>query len=98
MDGTLNGVYAERNALVAALSKIFPSSLERHVGEEWEDDWRWVVFVNLPTGQCTWHIHDTHLSMFHHLQRETGVVWDGHSTTEKYDRIYRLQQTQSQKP
>jgi len=38
--------------------------LGRHVGEEWEDDWRNIVFVRIPTGQLSWHIHDSELPMF----------------------------------
>lgn len=43
--------YWERNQLVAALSKIYPSWLERHPAsdKEWEDDWRWIVFIEIPS-------------------------------------------------
>lgn len=87
-----NDAYHERDKLVAALSKMFPASLERHPAEEeWEDDWRWIVFVELPTGQATWHIHDSELPMFKHLLRETGLRWDGHTTDEKYQRLAALE-------
>jgi len=83
-----NGAYTERNLLVAALAKLFPASLERHPAEdEWDDDWRWIVFISLDTGQVSWHIHDSELHLFDHLPRETGVVWDGHTTDEKYARL-----------
>lgn len=84
-----NGAYSERNKLVALLSKIFPASIETHDGEEWEDDWRHVVFINLPTGQASWHIHDSELPLFEHLE-SVGNKWDGHTTEEKYERIARL--------
>lgn len=77
--------YSERNKLVALLSKVFPSSIEKHEGEDWEDDWRNVVFIWLPTGQCSWHIHDSELPMFSHLTSD-GKKWDGHSNEEKYAR------------
>jgi hypothetical protein len=84
-----DGAYDERNRLVAALSRVFPSSLERHpeVDKTWEDDWRWIVFVDLPTGQASWHIHDSHLPLFSHLPRHQGREWDGHSTELKYQRL-----------
>ena len=86
-----DGAYRERDMLVAALSKIFPASLERHPdNEKWEDDWRWIVFIDLPTGQATWHIHDSELPMFDHLPRLQGRKWDGHSTDEKYIRLAAL--------
>lgn len=81
--------YAERDRLVAALSKVFPASLERHPEEDrtWDNDWRWIVFIELPTGQATWHIHDSELDWFAHLPRLTGEKWDGHSTEQKYVRL-----------
>lgn len=81
--------YAERDRLVAALSKQYPSHLAWHVEPEWEDDWRNIVCIHLPTGQATWHIHDAELPLFGHLTRENGH-WDGHSTEEKYERVGRL--------
>lgn len=89
--GEKDGAYSERDALVAALSKLFPASLERHPAEEeWDDDWRWIVFIELPTGQVTWHIHDSEIGWFWHLPRETGRKWDGHLTPEKYERLAAL--------
>lgn len=91
-----DGAYWERNQLVAALSKIFPSSLERHPDSDtsWEDDWRWIVFVDLPTGQASWHIHDSELDNFKHLLRNCGRTWDGHTTEEKYQRLCLLRWVQ----
>jgi hypothetical protein len=86
-----NNAYAERNQLVAALSKLFPASLERHPeNESYEDDWRWIVFIDLPTGQVCWHIHDSELPLFAHLPRNAGRQWDGHDHEEKYRRLAAL--------
>jgi len=89
--------YSERDMLVCLISKLFPSHLERHPSsdESWEDDWRWIVFVELPTGQATWHIHDSELSWFDHLQRTDGNTWDGHTTSEKYCRVERIERISS---
>lgn len=84
----LNSVYAERDKLVSALSKQFPSHLCTHEGE-WEDDWRNIVCVHLPTGQATWHIHDSELAWFTHLSKQDNH-WDGHTTDEKYERVLAL--------
>jgi len=83
--------YTERNRCVAMLAALFPSSLERHPedDQEWEDDWRWVVYIDLPTGQASWHIHDSHLRLFDHVARFQGRRWDGHTTEEKYARLLR---------
>lgn len=87
-----DAAYAERDQLVAALSKLFPSFLARHpeADAEWDDDWRWIVFVELPTGQASWHIHDSELDWFDHLDRRDGQWWDGHTTGEKYERLEAL--------
>lgn len=88
-----NTAYSERDRLVCAISKIFPSWLERHPLSDttWEDDWRWIVFVQFPTGQASWHIHDSEEIWFDHLERRDGNSWDGHSTAEKYARIERFE-------
>jgi len=92
LERTKNDAYAERNRLVAALSTVFPASLERHpeADTSWEDDWRWIVFIDLPTGQASWHLHNSHLPLFDHVPRLQGRTWDGHTTEEKYARLARL--------
>lgn len=80
-----DNAYSERDHLVAALSKCFPSWLGRHEGE-WEDDWRWIVYINISIGQVSWHIHDSELPLFSHLQIGPEK-WDGHTTEEKYQRM-----------
>lgn len=91
LEAEKNKAYAERNLLVVALSKLFPASLERHPETEaYEDDWRWIVFIDLPAGQVCWHIHDSELPHFDHLQRNTGRKWDGHDREEKYRRVGEL--------
>ncbi len=85
-----DGAYSERDKLIAFISKLFTASLERHQPEDdpdWDEDWKWIVIVDLPAGQTSWHINDSELPTFDHLQRRAGRVWDGHSTEEKYDRI-----------
>lgn len=86
-----DNAYDERNRCVAALSKCFPSYLTRHdeADTEWENDWRWIVCIDLPTGQATWHIHDSDLPYFAHLDKGVNK-WDGHSTAEKYNRLNNL--------
>lgn len=83
--------YSERNRLVAALSKCFPGRRMRHHDDDvdWEDDWRWVVCLDLPTGQVSWHIHDEELHWFDHLPIKPNN-WDCHSTAVKLDRLAEL--------
>jgi hypothetical protein len=86
-----DGAYSERDKLVAALSKLLPSHLARHPRSDttWEDDWRWIVVINVPAGQMTWHIHDSERENFNHLD-VADYVWDGHTTEEKYQRLAAL--------
>ena len=93
--GDCDQVYAERDRLVAALSKLLPSHLSRHEGDDWEDDWRNIVCIHLPAGQATWHIHDSELPWFSHLLERDGH-WDGHSTAEKYERLAKLSPSNSE--
>lgn len=68
-------------------------------GEEWDEDWKNIVFIRIPQGQLSWHIHDSEVSLFNRLfvasGSETGTPdhvepWDGHTTEEKYERIRRF--------
>lgn len=40
--------YFKRNMLVSLVSKVFPSSIGIHEGDDWERDWRHIIYVNLP--------------------------------------------------
>jgi hypothetical protein len=84
-------VYFERAMLLSALSKVFSSHLDHHKGKGWEDDYRTIVCIHFPTGQGTWHIHDTQVPFFNHLKYQVGEThWDGHTTQEKYERLNRM--------
>ncbi len=84
-----DSAYSERNKLVALISKIFPSYLGLHEVSDssWDSEWKNIVYVELPTGQCSWHIHDSEMGMFSHLKFNNNIKWDGHSTELKYSRI-----------
>jgi hypothetical protein len=84
--------YAERNRCVAALARVavvmgLAAWRARHVGDLWEDDWRNIVFIRLPEGQVSWHIHDSELPLFDWLPLRDDRPWDGHDTPEKYRRL-----------
>jgi hypothetical protein len=91
-----NAAFAERNMLVAALSKVFPAGLDRH-----EDDGRTVflrdvAYIDLPTGQVSWHLLPSQLPWFDHLSQYKGE-WDGHDGQEKYRRLSSLEPLQQLK-
>lgn len=97
LDAAKNGAYKERDMLLSLLTKALNCVcwLERHPDSDttWENDWRWIVFITLPTGQASWHIHDSELEWFNHLPRRVWQAggdkpsWDGHTTEEKYQRV-----------
>lgn len=89
-----DAAYHERDMLVAALSKVYPSHLARHPDSDvtWDPEYLTIVCVHLPTGQATWHVHDSEWHLFVHLTYDTPYCpgWDLHSTDEKYGRLNRL--------
>ena len=93
LEAVKDNAYSERNKLLALVCKMavamdYDVQLWRHSAEDktWENDWRNIVAIHLPTGQCTWHIHDSELHMFDWLPRGEEN-WDGHTTEEKYQRV-----------
>jgi hypothetical protein len=84
--------YAERDALVCVLSKLWPSHLMLHdiKDVDWDREWMTIVCINSPVGQLTWHIHVSEVPMFAHLKKRPND-WDGHTTEEKYARLARLE-------
>lgn len=86
-----NDLYHERAQLVAALSKLFPASIEDDPSDpEWP-----VAYIDLPTGQVSWHIAPDDMYLFSHLPQSQGLrVWDEHDTPEKYRRLNALKPRQ----
>jgi hypothetical protein len=83
--------YGERDRVVAALAHLanrlgFVVGIGEHEGEDWEDDWRTVIYLDLPTGQVSWHVHESERAWFDGLP-PYDRPWDGHDTAEKYRRL-----------
>jgi hypothetical protein len=80
---TMDDVYSQRNRLAigfckAALAAGWKAGVrfdKDHV--EWEDDWRHVVIVKLPSGkQISWHMSPKELPLIKDLP-EFDEPWDG---------------------
>lgn len=92
-----DAAYRERNQVVAGLAAMILKSggrawLADHQnkpGEDWDPEWKTIVFIEGPTGQMSWHLHDSDVALFDGLPRSANA-WDGHSTAEKYSRVARL--------
>lgn len=86
--------YTERNRLVALLCRLVISSggvAGRHKHEPdpdptWDPEWLTLVAIDLPTGQVSWHFHDSDAHLVAELPTYPGS-WDGHDTPEKYRRV-----------
>lgn len=83
-----NEAYHERNQLVAALSKLFPAYITRTDIPGWDASWHGCVYINLPSGQISYHYHDSEHYLFADLPIFTGE-WDGHDK----DTVHRILQS-----
>ena len=83
------GLYEERNKCIA-LSARMALKLGLNTGlmeaDPQEDGWKYVVVIDLPSGQVSWHVPDADLGFFDFLEPYRGT-WDGHTTEEKYKRV-----------
>jgi hypothetical protein len=85
------GIYRERAHLVAHLAALYPSALV-HGSDPNAPDWP-VIYIDTPRGQLSWHLATEDLDLFAHVPVPTGdqaPKWDGHTTTEKYQRLASL--------
>lgn len=81
-----NEAYAERNKLVRLLASLYPSGIKQTAIEGWDEAWHWCVYIDLPSGQASWHFHVDELPLFQGLPPYAGE-WDGHTTEQKYEAI-----------
>ena len=83
--------YMERNRCVALVARMalalgLRAGVARTAIEGWSEDWHGCVYIDLPTGQASWHFHDSQAALFTGLPAYDGK-WDGHTTPEKYERV-----------
>ena len=87
----LNAAYRERSALVAGLIRVGGFRAEVVMAPDTEG-W-WIVYVETPAGQLSWHIAPDDMDLFSDWPVAFGSrpsPWDGHTTEEKYERLARL--------
>lgn len=86
--------YRERNTVVALLARImyhagWNAGVSKHEPDpdpSWDPEWLTLVAIDLPTGQVSWHFHDSDAHLVADLPQYRGS-WDGHDTPEKYRRV-----------
>ena len=76
-------LYRELGHLVALLVKDYRGSYQ----EDPEREGWLIAYADLPTGQVSWHIPPADRDLFENARFAPDVVWDGHSTAEKYARV-----------
>jgi hypothetical protein len=78
--------YRQRNVLVAALARLYPSGVRRTSIEGWSSDWHGCVYIDLPSGQISYHYHDSQSYLFLGLPAYTKP-WDGHDKAAVEQRL-----------
>ena len=81
-----DGAYDERIHLVAALARLFPSGIRDTLEGEWTPAWKGCVYIDLPTGQISYHYHTRHAALFEALP-PYAKPWDGHDKATVHARL-----------
>lgn len=86
-----DGAYLERNQCVALIGRMallmgYPVTVTKTTIEGWSEDWHGCIYIGLPTGQVSWHFHDSQAHLFDGLPIR-HESWDGHDTPLKYKRV-----------
>lgn len=86
-----DAAYFERNQCVALIARMaialgYTAGVAKTAIPGWSEDWHGCVYIDLPTGQVSWHFHDSQSHLYTDLPPYTRA-WDGHDTPEKYLRV-----------
>lgn len=81
-----DGAYDERMHLVAALARLFPSGIRDTNISGWTPAWKGCVYIDLPTGQISYHYHTRHADLFAGLPAYRQP-WDGHDKATVHARL-----------
>jgi hypothetical protein len=65
---------------------MFPSGYRETAIPGWDPEWRYCIYIDLPAGQCSWHIHESEKDLLAGLPLYKPD-WDGHTSDMKYARI-----------
>ena len=87
--GEAAAAYTERNHLASALAHLFPSGIARTAIPGWDEEWHGCVYIDLPTGQISYHYHDSEHYLFVDLPPYRGI-WDGHDKETVHQRLMDL--------
>jgi hypothetical protein len=82
----VNEVYRQRNYLVAALARLFPSGTRRTEIDGWDPEWQGCVCIDLPGGEVSYHYHDREAHLFADLPPYERP-WDGRDKEAVHSRL-----------
>ena len=80
------GAYSERNYLVALLARLFPSGVRNTDIPGWDAEWHGCVYIDLPSGQISYHYHDSEAHLFAGLP-PYAQEFDGHDKATVHTRL-----------
>lgn len=81
----INGAYTERNMCISLIVRM---AIAQGLKTGVRPDTEWpVVFVELPSGQVSWHIPSEEFHKFFPSMNKYDGEWDGHTPEEKYRRV-----------
>ena len=78
--------YSERNRVVATLARCYPAGIRKTAIEGWDPAWHNCVYIDLPTGQISYHYHDTEHWLFQDLPTYEKP-YDGHDKETVHQRL-----------
>lgn len=81
--------YLERNHLVAALSRLYPSGIRKTNINGWSEDWLGCVYIDLPSGQISYHYHDRQAYLFERLPAYQWA-YDLHDKDDVHERLSKV--------
>jgi hypothetical protein len=87
----IDDIYVERDKILVllarwALEQGYPVGIG--IDQEKPAIWQYVLYMDLPSGQVSWHILENELEWFSFLP-DYADDWDGHDRDEKYARVLR---------
>lgn len=85
LEKTVDSAYHERNVLVSVLSKLYTSYQCKTEIDGWDPEWHNCVYIELPTGQVSYHFHDRDAALFAHVEHHS-VLWDQHTKDDVHRR------------
>ena len=82
--------YKERNHLVAALARLYPSGIRATEIPGWDPEWSGCVYIDLPDNrQISYHYHDSEAFLFEDLP-PYKKPYDGHRKEDVHDHLQSL--------